>query len=180
MAEFTKEADDERPPKGGDLPPLDPFVDGLGVESRGGHRGQARRDIFPPSREPQQLYIAHECLFRQNIGLFNGNKSDDGPQCNRHSVGMAKKLPDPYAVECGIRLRATREALGYKTLREFADETGVTEDRLSSWERGVNRIDEEYVRRLKRRFKVTFEWIYDGDGYGLPADLFRKLSIAAS
>lgn len=88
---------------------------------------------------------------------------------------MKKDSRDPYAIEVGQRLRATRLALGFSTIREFASLTGVSEDRLSSWERGVNRVDELYVRDLKRHFRITFEWIYDGDGYGLPVELFRKL-----
>jgi transcriptional regulator with XRE-family HTH domain len=93
---------------------------------------------------------------------------------------MAEKRADPYAAECGLRLRATREALGFATVRDFAAATGVTEDALSAWERGQNMVRQDYVRRLKRRFGVTFEWIFDGEASSLSVSLHDKLHRRAS
>ena len=93
---------------------------------------------------------------------------------------MPARPVDPYAIECGLRLRATREALGYPTAREFATLTGVTEDALSAWERGRNLVRQDYVRRLKRRFGVTFEWIFDGDASSLPHSLYNQIHGLAS
>lgn len=93
---------------------------------------------------------------------------------------MPRRTIDPYAVECGQRLRATREALGFSTVREFASQTGVTEDALSSWERGRNLVRQDYVRRLKRRFGVTFEWVFDGDASSLPHSLYGRIHGLAS
>lgn len=93
---------------------------------------------------------------------------------------MPARPVDPYAIECGLRLRATREALGYTTAREFANLTGVTEDALSAWERGRNLVRQDYVRRLKRRFGVTFEWIFDGDASSLPHSLYSQIHGLAS
>ena len=93
---------------------------------------------------------------------------------------MPKKPPDPYAIECGRRLRATREALGYATVREFAEATGVTDDALSAWERGINLVRQDYVRRIKRQFGVTFDWIYDGDASTLRQSLYDLVEGKAS
>jgi transcriptional regulator with XRE-family HTH domain len=75
----------------------------------------------------------------------------------------------------GKRLRRTREALGYKTAREFAAVTGEAEKTLSAWERGQNDIPLRYVERIKRRFSITSDWIYFGDAAGLPHALAREL-----
>lgn len=78
--------------------------------------------------------------------------------------------------DAGRRLREFRfglaefkEAPRFKTLRTFAEETGVDEDNLSNWERGVSLVATEYVARLKDKFGVSFlfEWIYGGDDSGL-------------
>ena len=76
-----------------------------------------------------------------------------------------------YKRECGRRLRAVRSALGYDTIRAFADLTGVEEDTLGTWESGRSAVPYYYVAKLKRRFGVTFDWIFDGDPQALPHSL---------
>jgi transcriptional regulator with XRE-family HTH domain len=69
----------------------------------------------------------------------------------------------PYAVEVGARLRKTRIALGYEFIAPFAEDTGTDADNLSNWERGVSMVPPGYVRGLKSRFGIRFDWIYDED-----------------
>lgn len=90
---------------------------------------------------------------------------------------MAKNGEDAaYKSECGARLRILREALEYPKARAFAADTGTDEDNLSNWERGVALVPALYVRRLKGLFRITFDWIYDGDASGMPRDLARKIA----
>ena len=106
--------------------------------------------------------------------------SNDVPGRIRHPIGMAggKKTPDKIA--CGRRLRATREALNYQTLREFAKHLGVGEDRYSKWEHGINYMPVEYAKKLKTLDKITLEWLYDGDPSGLPHSLALQVTQRAS
>jgi transcriptional regulator with XRE-family HTH domain len=90
----------------------------------------------------------------------------------RPDNGPMTRKSTPYAIECGKRLSATREALGYATVREFAKITGVLEARLWSWEAGKNLVSPMYVSELRRLFKVTHDWIFEGDPSGLPQALF--------
>jgi transcriptional regulator with XRE-family HTH domain len=85
------------------------------------------------------------------------------------------KGPKNEKMEWGKRLRRTREALGYKTVRDFAEMTGDEENTVSAWERGQNGIPLHYVARIKKRFGVTADWIYFGDPAGLPHALAREL-----
>lgn len=82
---------------------------------------------------------------------------------------------DPYAVEVGARLRATRKALGVTVLRRFAENTGIDEDNLSNWERGIALVPQYYIQRLKETNGVTHDWIYGGDPAGLRHELAQKL-----
>ena len=78
--------------------------------------------------------------------------------------------------DVGRRLRQFRyglaefkEAPRFKTMRAFAEETGIDEDNLSNWERGVSLVPLDYVASLKEKFGVSylFEWIYGNDDSGL-------------
>lgn len=80
-----------------------------------------------------------------------------------------------YRRAAGERLRLVRVALGFDQ-REFAPKTGVTEDALSAWERGVSLVRPYYVSELRRQFGVTLDYIYDGDLSGLPGRLLEKLA----
>lgn len=80
----------------------------------------------------------------------------------------------------GNRLREFRYALAdfkeefnYRTLRFFADKTGVDEDNLTNWELGRSLVPLSYIERLKDQFGISylFEWIYGNDARGLPARL---------
>ncbi|MGP1257081.1 MAG: helix-turn-helix domain-containing protein [Kiloniellales bacterium] len=89
---------------------------------------------------------------------------------------MAKKdSKDPYKVAVGQRLRDVRLALDYGTTRAFAEILEVDEDRLGKWETGINLLPPPYAIKLKKRFRVTADWLYDGDPTGLPVGLYQEL-----
>lgn len=78
--------------------------------------------------------------------------------------------------ETGNRLRVMREALGYDSLRDFAAEIDVPEDRFGTYERGVSLLQMPTALLIKRRFGVTLEWIYDGDASGMPHALYEAIT----
>lgn len=87
---------------------------------------------------------------------------------------------EPDKKACGLRLMATRKALGFETARAFADITGVEEGTLTAWERGQNRIPLWYIRKLKTMFGITADWIYFNDMSGLQSAFVAKLIPRAS
>ena len=78
-------------------------------------------------------------------------------------------------VEAGKRLRQIRVALGYASIRRFAENTGVTEDNLSNWERGISLVPAYYVQKLKELFGVTHDFIYGSDAASLKHELAMKV-----
>jgi len=87
---------------------------------------------------------------------------------------MAKER-NTDAVEAGARLRATRLALGYQTIRRLAQLTDVPESNLTKWESGAAMVRTYFIARLRERHGVTHDWIYGGIKAGLPHDLVLKL-----
>lgn len=57
---------------------------------------------------------------------------------------------------------------------------GVGEDRYSKWENGINYMPVEYAKKLKKKYKITLEWLYDGDPSGLPHSLALQVTHRAS
>jgi len=75
----------------------------------------------------------------------------------------------------GERLRAVRIAAAYRTARDFASEANVTENRLTSWERGTRLIPPYELGIVRRLTGATADFVYYGDVAGLPESLRRKL-----
>lgn len=86
---------------------------------------------------------------------------------------MANNVSD-HRVEAGQRLRCTRVALGFPTIRKFAQATGIPETNLGKWENGEALVPTWFVQRLRLTFKVNHDWIYAGD----PANLPHGLAVA--
>lgn len=127
------------------------------------------------------LMLLHQlATIRKIFGLSSGPvakaSSDDFPQSLRHDPSMAWEGETPeYKAECGARLRRARKAVGYESLRAFADDTQTDEDNLGNWERGVSQVPPSYVALLKRTFGIDHAWIYDEDAATLPPDLRKEL-----
>lgn len=102
--------------------------------------------------------------------------SNDCPTFCQHYSGMVNFDEESYKRECGARLVAARVALGFDTMREFANHMNIKEDRYDKWEKGTNGIPNWFIWMLKRRHGITFEWIFDGD----PSDLPHSLAVKAT
>jgi hypothetical protein len=96
----------------------------------------------------------------------------------------AKK--SPYAIECGGRLKTTRLIIAekedkpeFKKIRGFSDYMGVHEDTYGSWEKGLNLVPPDFVKRLRDDYGFDHNWIYYGDSTGLPERLTRLMRRAS-
>lgn len=78
--------------------------------------------------------------------------------------------------DIGDRLRLTFAALDV-TSAEVCRRTGITESQLSQFLGGKNqrRITVDAAYKLRDEFRLTLDWIYDGDPSGLPNSLAAKL-----
>jgi transcriptional regulator with XRE-family HTH domain len=46
----------------------------------------------------------------------------------------------------------------------------------NQWESGVGRPSLDQAKRLRKAFKYTLDWIYEGDRSGLPLQLATKIA----
>lgn len=92
---------------------------------------------------------------------------------------MPKKR-NPKYLEYGTRLKSTREALGFPTLRGFAEAMECHEDTYRAWEKGDNGVPPEAVDIMFEHWAITHDWIYRGDPSRLPFDLIQKLGLASA
>lgn len=88
------------------------------------------------------------------------------------------KKPDPFRAAVGKRLELLRVAKGFDTIRGFAKEIGIEEDRYTTWEKGKALIPPQIALDLVARFGVTTDWLYSGDVSGLPQRLLSELKAA--
>lgn len=85
-------------------------------------------------------------------------------------------LPSGY----GVRLKATRLALGYTTQKELAAEVGVSLARWNNWELEKNAPDLYFMLVLKFKRGIPLDWIYAGDPQALPHAVAQRLVSAGS
>ncbi|WP_211098460.1 helix-turn-helix domain-containing protein [Azospirillum sp. B506] len=112
----------------------------------------------------EKISDASTGIYQARVGHVSEDNSD-----------MKDLIEKDYTVAAGRRLRTTREALGFNSVREFAAMTNVTEHVLSAWERGKALVRPWYVSSLKQKWGITHDWIYDGDVKGLPYSLATKI-----
>ena len=100
----------------------------------------------------------------------------------RQCGAMVKRLPSPAHSDLlkgfGPRLRAAREALGYKH-GEFARLIGVTPQRLSNWEADTNPPEIHMLPVLKNA-GISVDYLLTGDMGNLTARLLRGLMAQCS
>ena len=87
---------------------------------------------------------------------------------------MSQKSKDPYAVECGDRLRRARKAADFPIRRRFAEHMHEDENKIQKWENGEALVPAAFVRDLKP-LGITHDWVYGGDASGMPQRLHAKL-----
>lgn len=88
---------------------------------------------------------------------------------------MPKKR-DPFRQATGKRLEVLRRAKDFDTIRGFAKELDIEEDRYTTWEKGKALIPPQVVENLRQRYGITSDWLYYGDGSGLPHRLYTELT----
>ena len=89
---------------------------------------------------------------------------------NNRRMGTTRTRPPDYMREVGRRLRLIRLALG-KSAADMCRELETTDRAWSQWENGKRLFDILVAIRLKRRYGVALDWIYDGDPASLPPKL---------
>lgn len=95
-----------------------------------------------------------------------------------HDTGSRQMTQKIDAVEVGDRLRILRESLRL-TRAEIADANHIDRTNWGRFEDGVRLITTDVAYRLKKRYGITFDWLYDGDVGSLPvklAERFRQVS----
>jgi transcriptional regulator with XRE-family HTH domain len=78
---------------------------------------------------------------------------------------MTKKPRNLKHLELGARIRAAREAKGWK-LRDLTEATGgaLAENRISNYENGIRGPDASVCKVLAQVLGVNFDWLLFGEG----------------
>lgn len=95
---------------------------------------------------------------------------------NSSEMGKKRNL---FTEASGKRVGALRLALGFDTLRGFARDLDVEEDRYTAWEKGKALLPPQILETIRARYGVTADWVYFGDPSGLPARLYDSLKKAS-
>lgn len=113
--------------------------------------------------------------FRQVKRHLSEDYSRDFRKSFPHHLDMPSSPPKPEAIEAGKRLRRTREALGFTTVRRFSQIVDEDESKLTKYENGIAMPPARFVSKLRQKYGVDHNWIYDNDMSRLPHDLVEKL-----
>lgn len=87
--------------------------------------------------------------------------------------------PPAYLRQVGRRLRVVRLGLG-KSAADMCRELGTTDRAWSQWENGKRLLDVLVAVRLKERYGITLDWLYDGDSARLPPHLADRARRGAA
>ncbi len=88
---------------------------------------------------------------------------------------MKKYDLGPYSTaRIGERLRATRTAMSVSQ-QDFADRAGLGQSAYNQVETGKKRPSVDTALALCETYGLTLDWIYRGDGSGLPYRLWDAL-----
>jgi transcriptional regulator with XRE-family HTH domain len=69
-------------------------------------------------------------------------------------------MTNQFRLDVGHRVRALREAAGYRNQREFAKLLGVSASELSRIEHGLRRLDTMLLRRIAEKLDVAMETFF--------------------
>lgn len=92
---------------------------------------------------------------------------------------------DHKHTDLGRRLRIGRIALGYAddgktTLEQYLKGTGIISNTYSQYESGRNYIPVASALKLKKKFKLSLDYIYAGETNMLPGTLRDLINAALS
>lgn len=89
---------------------------------------------------------------------------------------MAEPVDEPLYAATGRRLRLLRLAIHeMDNQRLFAEMHGFTHTQWNNFERGTSRPKPEDALRMKQKFQITTDWIYDGTEAMMPMYLVQKM-----
>lgn len=78
------------------------------------------------------------------------------------------------------RLKALREALGYRTQKAFADSLKIEKNTYNPFETGKRELTFETACLIRRRHKIPIDYLFWGDMEDqLPLAVARRLRTAA-
>lgn len=93
--------------------------------------------------------------------------------------GPIRAVIDPPEI-IGPRLKALREALGFKTQTKFAEQLGYTKTTYNPWEKGTRPLTFEAACVIRKHYGVPLDWMFFGaDAERLPAGVHKRLGKAA-
>jgi hypothetical protein len=78
--------------------------------------------------------------------------------------------------EEGDRLKAIRAIFTGNDWKKFADDAGLNSHVYRQNENGIYLLSIENARLLKRRYRVTLDYLYTGDDSGMPRNLIQLLA----
>ncbi len=74
-----------------------------------------------------------------------------------------------------LRMRLTRKALGL-TQVSFAEGAGLKGNAIANYETGEKRPSVDSVAALRKKYRLSADWIFFGDPSTLPYELADKIS----
>ncbi len=92
----------------------------------------------------------------------------------RHNGDVARGKKTPFNVAAGRRLARLRLAVGL-TQEEMGWKLGVTRQAVGNYEQGIRDLDAETMSRLFAEWRVSTDYVYRGDFFGMPAEIRSKL-----
>ncbi|WP_375453754.1 helix-turn-helix transcriptional regulator [uncultured Methylobacterium sp.] len=94
---------------------------------------------------------------------------------------MSADPKEPAYPECGERLRLLRLAVHeMDNQRAFAELYGFTHSQWNNYETGLSRPKPDDALRLKQKFGITTDWIYDGTVSMMPLYLVERMAAIAA
>jgi transcriptional regulator with XRE-family HTH domain len=90
---------------------------------------------------------------------------------------MASNFEQRSLPAIASRLRRTREALGFKKQKDFAERAGIMPPTYNQWEKAKVYPDLQFAIRLRDEYNISLDWIYLGEPSGLPYHIARLLRI---
>ncbi|MCJ2086507.1 helix-turn-helix domain-containing protein [Methylobacterium sp. E-005] len=114
----------------------------------------------------------------KNFGHYKAQKASMGRSViPSQNAGMGKTPSEPLYPETGRRLRLLRLAIHeMDNQRAFAELHGFSHSQWNNYELGVSRPKPDDALRIKQKFGVTTDWIYDGSEAMMPNWLLEKMA----
>lgn len=81
--------------------------------------------------------------------------------------------------DIAARLALLREWAGFPVQSSFAERSGIEPSEWNHYEAGRRRLSLNAALKLRRRWRVTLDWLYEGDRAGLSVEVANSLPYLA-